>query len=58
MIREQLMHGNYEPDHDEPADMKVIMSRTLSEIKKLFRAFLHLDPLFPSKEELFTFSWL
>ncbi|XP_047182371.1 uncharacterized protein LOC124848664 isoform X1 [Vigna umbellata] len=22
MIREQLMHGNYEPGHDEPADMK------------------------------------
>jgi len=43
MIREELMRGNYEPGNDEPADMKVILSRALSEIKKLFRAFSHLD---------------
>lgn len=37
------MRGNDVTGHDEPPDMKVILSRTLSEIKKLFRAFSHLD---------------
>jgi len=43
MIREEPKHGNDEHGHDEPADMKVILSSTISEIKKLFRAFSHLD---------------
>lgn len=49
MNSEKIKHGNNEPVPDEPANMKVTLSSTISEIKKIFRDFLHLDCTFGDK---------
>lgn len=60
MFREDTMHVNEEAGHDEPTDVQVIVSSTVSEINKLlifFTPWLHYRNKYCTSNSKSTIKW-